>query len=73
MFRAHCVHHRERKIVSIQPLVSVTDTECQIPEVVLIQFVSPDDKYNVLERCSLFVFLPLQPTVVVFSQPGSGI
>jgi hypothetical protein len=23
--------------------------------------------------CFFFVFLPLQPTVVVFSQPGSGL
>jgi hypothetical protein len=24
VFRAHCAHHRERQIVSVQPLVSVT-------------------------------------------------
>jgi hypothetical protein len=55
MFQAHRAHHQERKIVSIQPLVTVggrvvcmsevnfrhahdtaTDTERQLPEVVLI-------------------------------------
>jgi hypothetical protein len=30
---------------------TVTDTEWQIPEAVLIQFVSPDDEHNVLETC----------------------
>jgi hypothetical protein len=73
MFRAHCTHHQERQIVSIQPLVTVTlftvggcvmcrsevhfrpahdtdtDTELQLPEVVLTQFVSPDDEHDVLE------------------------
>jgi len=60
MFRAYRAHHQERQIVSIQPLVAValcrfrpahntaTDTEWQLPEVVLIQFVSPDDEHDVL-------------------------
>ena len=70
MFRAHRVHHQERQIVSIQPLVAVggrvvcrskinfrpahntaTDTEWQLPEAVLTQFVSPDDEHDVLEIC----------------------
>jgi len=58
MFRAHLAHHQERQIVSIQPLVAVTlcrwpcrahDTELQLPEVVLTQFLSPDDQHDVLE------------------------
>jgi hypothetical protein len=28
-----------------------TDTERQLPEVVLTQFVSPDDEHDVLETC----------------------
>jgi hypothetical protein len=28
-----------------------TDTDWQLPEVVLTQFVSPDDKHDVLEIC----------------------
>ena len=59
MFRALRAHHQERQIVSIQALVTVTlcwwpcrvHTECQLPEVVLIQFVSPDDEHDVLETC----------------------
>ena len=69
MFRAHCAHHQEGQIVSIQPLVAVTlcrvqvgsdfrpahhtatNTEWQLPEVVLTQFVSPDDEHDVLETC----------------------
>jgi hypothetical protein len=55
------------QIVSTQPLVTVplftvggrvvcrsdtaTDTEWQLPEVVLTQFVSPDDEHDVLETC----------------------
>ena len=68
MFRAHCAHHRERQIVSIQPLGAVTlcwwpchvqlrsltytctrHSHRQLPEVVLTQFVSPDDEHDVLE------------------------
>jgi len=30
---------------------SATDTELQLPEVVLTQFVSPDDEHDVLETC----------------------
>jgi hypothetical protein len=30
---------------------TATDTEWQLPEIVLIQFVSPDDEYDVLETC----------------------
>jgi len=65
MFRAHRAHHQERQIVSIQPLVAVTlcwwpcrvqvgsatIKEWQLPEVVLTQFVSPDDGHDVLETC----------------------
>jgi hypothetical protein len=29
-----------------------TDTEWQLPEVVLTQFVSPDDEHDVLETCT---------------------
>jgi len=65
MFREYRAHHQERQIVSIQPLVAVggrvvcrsdrpahdtaTDTEWQLPQVVLTQFVSPDDEHDVLE------------------------
>ena len=65
MFRAHRAHHQERQIVSIQPLVAVTlcrwpcrvqvgnDLHTTRPptatEVVLTQFVSPDDEHDVLE------------------------
>ena len=64
MFRAHRTHHQERKIVSIQPMVTVTlcwwpclmhttqpPTEWQLPEVVLTHFVPPDDEHDVLEIC----------------------
>jgi len=30
---------------------TATDTEWQLPEVVLTQFVSPDDDHDVLETC----------------------
>jgi hypothetical protein len=30
---------------------TATDTESQLPEVVLAKFVSPDDEHNVLETC----------------------
>jgi hypothetical protein len=30
---------------------TATNTEWQLPEVVLIQFVSPDDEHDVLEKC----------------------
>ena len=63
MFRAHRADHQERQIVSIQPLVAVTVCRVQVgselptctrhghrqlPEVVLAQFVSPDDQHDVL-------------------------
>jgi len=58
MFRAHRAHHQERQIVPIQPLVAVGGrVMCtlhghqQLPEVVLTQFISPDDKHDVLETC----------------------
>ena len=70
MFRARRAHHQERQIMSIQPLVAVSDrvvyrsevnfrpvhdtaadTEWQLPEVVLTQFVPPDDEHDVLETC----------------------
>ena len=47
MFQAHRANHQERQTVSIQPLVAVTE----LPEVVLTQFVSPDDEHDVLETC----------------------
>ena len=31
---------------------TATDTEWQLPEVILTQFVSPDDEHDVLETCS---------------------
>jgi hypothetical protein len=33
---------------------TVTDTEGQLPYVVLTQFVSPDDEHDVLETCIEF-------------------
>jgi hypothetical protein len=52
MFRAHSAHHQERQIVSIQPLIIIIlCIELLLPEVVLIQFVSPDDEHYVLETC----------------------
>jgi hypothetical protein len=30
---------------------TATDTEGELPEVVLTQFVSPDDEHDVLETC----------------------
>jgi hypothetical protein len=58
MFREPRAHHQERKIVSIQPLVTVTlcwwpchlQVGSKLP-IVLIQFVSPDDEHEVLETC----------------------
>ena len=37
-----------RSEVHIRP---ATDTEWQLPEIVLTQFVSPDDEHDVLETC----------------------
>ena len=67
MFRACHAHHQEKQIVSIQLLVIFTpcwwqcrllvgsklptNTEWQLPEAVLIQFVSPDDEHDMLETC----------------------
>ena len=62
MFRAYHAHHQEKQIVSIRLLVIVTpcwwpahdtatNTELQLPEAVLIQFVSPDDEHDMLETC----------------------
>ena len=61
MFRAHRAHHQERQIVSKQTLVAVTlcRWSCREQvfrpahdtEVVLTQFVSPDDEHDVLETC----------------------
>jgi hypothetical protein len=49
MFRAHRTHHQER----------------QLPEVVLTQFVSPDDEHDVLETCSeLKIKINTQQTIV---------
>ena len=44
MFGACHAHHQEKQIVSIQLLV-------QLPEAVLIKFVSPDDEHDMLETC----------------------
>jgi hypothetical protein len=33
---------------------TATDTEWRLPEVVLTQFVSPDDEHDVLETCREF-------------------
>jgi hypothetical protein len=60
MFRARRANHQERQFVSIQLQVTVilcrwpyhlqvTDKELQLPEIVLTQFVSPDDEHDVLE------------------------
>ena len=39
------------KLVYFQPANdTATNTEWQLPEVVLIQFVSPDDEHDVLEK-----------------------
>ena len=51
MFRACHFHHQEKQTVSIQLLVIATNTEWQLPEAVLIQFVSPDDEHDMLETC----------------------
>ena len=58
MFRACHAHHQEKQIVSIQLLVNpqpahdtATNTEWQLPEAVLIQFVSPDEEHDMLETC----------------------
>ena len=60
MFRACHAHHQEKQIESIQLLVIVnsqpahdtaTNTEWQLPEAVLIQFVSPYDEHDMLETC----------------------
>ena len=57
------VSSMEKQIVSIQLLVivtpcwwqcaqeTVTNTEWQLPEAVLIQFVSPDDEHDMFETC----------------------
>ena len=56
MFRAHRAHHQERRTVSVKSLVTVTLCRwpCRVqvgslPEVVLTQFVSPDDEHDVLD------------------------
>jgi hypothetical protein len=52
MFRAHRADHQERQIVSIQPVHdTATDTEWQLLDIILTQFVSPDDEHDVLETC----------------------
>jgi len=59
MFRACRAHHQARQIVSTQPLVAVTlcqwpcrvQAGSELPELVLTQFVSPDDEHDVLETC----------------------
>jgi len=63
MFRAHRAHHQERQIVVAVTLcrwpcrvqvgseLPTCTRHChrQLPEVVLTQFVSPDDQHDVLE------------------------
>jgi hypothetical protein len=66
MFRAHLAHNQERQIVNTTSgsrhsgsvAVSRADgSTCtrhghqQLPEVVLTQFVSPEDEHDVLETC----------------------
>jgi hypothetical protein len=67
MFRPRRAHNQERQNVSTQPLVTVTlcwwlcrvqvnyttrpPTQTELPEVVLTQFVSPDDEHDVLKTC----------------------
>jgi len=51
MFQACHAHHQERQIILIQLLVTATPCWWQLPEAVLIQFVSPDDEHDVLETC----------------------
>jgi hypothetical protein len=89
MFRAHRAHQQERQIVSIQPLVAVTlcrwlyrvqvGMTCsryrhrELPEVVLTQFVSPDDEHNVLETCRVknknkYIEKNLCVTLVIYQQ-----
>ena len=52
MFRACHAHHQEKQIVSIQTAHdTATNTQWQLPEAVLIQFVSPDDEHDMLETC----------------------
>ena len=60
MFQARRDHHQGSQIVSVQPQVTVffqpahisaTNIEWLLPEAVLIQFVYPDDKHDVLETC----------------------
>ena len=51
-----CVNTTSGNCHSMSVVVSfaddtATDTEQQLPEVVLIQFVSPDDEHDVLETC----------------------
>jgi hypothetical protein len=56
-FRAHRARHQERQIVCRSEVHfrpahdTATDTEWQLPEVVLTQFVPPDDEHDVLETC----------------------
>ena len=50
MFRARRVHHQERQIVSIQPLVTFTVT-MTVTRGCIDTIVSPDDENDVLETC----------------------
>ena len=52
----NCINTTSGNCYSVSVAVSsaddtATDTEWQLPEVVLIQFVSPDDEHDVLETC----------------------
>jgi len=58
VFRAHRAQHQERQIVSLcvdgRVVCRSEHTRHghqQLPEVILTQFVSPDDEHDVLETC----------------------
>jgi hypothetical protein len=49
MFRAHRAHHQE--VTSDLHTTRPPTQSDSLPEVVLTQFVSPDDEHDVLETC----------------------
>ena len=49
---SRCVQVGRRRLVFFQPAnISATNIELLLPEAVLITFVSPDDRHDVLETC----------------------
>ena len=68
------------KLVYSQPANdTATNTEWQLPEVVLIQFVSPDDEHDVLETCrelyikkNKYIERNLCVTLVIYQELFSG-